>query len=236
MSKFMNFALTGIVSAIFLAGCGGGSSTTPAAVVTAAATTFALQSGYKTRVASGSTDNFTISGTCSGSATMSDSTPSSATFEGSPALSVTVTATISFTNCTPSSNASTSTGYYDSNYNPLGYSTIGVDYGKFLTIPSPLPVSVKVGDTAVFGTETIYADSTKQITTGQRTLSYVIETDGASTSTAIANLITKQFNTSSQLLFTQQSRYRMAADGTLTIVSIDVQYATTSTNHLVYTK
>lgn len=214
-----------------LAGCGGGGSSAPQEVVTS----FALQSGYKARISNGGVNNFSISGTCSGSATFSDSVPTADTFEGASALSATSTATVNFTNCTPASSATTAKSYYDSNYNPLGHSAIGTEYGVFLTVPSPLPTSVGVGDTAVFGTETIYTDSTKATVKGQRILSYVIEKDGASTSTAIANLITRNFNTASQLLFTQQTRYRMTGDGTLRAVSIDVQFSTTSTNHFVYT-
>ena len=91
-----------------------------------------------------------------------------------------------------------------------------------------------MGDTAVYATLTTYTDSTKTVTTGQRILSYVVEADTADT--AIVNLISKGYNTSNQLLFTQQSRLRISASGALTAVSIDVQYSTTSTNHLVYTK
>lgn len=237
-SKIIKLALPIAASVVFLSACGGGgsgASTTPTTPTVPAVTSFALQSGYKARLANGNVGNYTVSGTCAGSAAISISSPSATTFEGAQALSVVSTITLNFTNCTPASAASTATGYYDSNYNPLGHSVSGTEYGKFLTIPTALPTSVKVGDTAIYGTETIYTDSTKTTTTGQRNLSYVIEADGTSTSTSIANLITKQFNTANQLLFTQQSRYRMAADGTLTNLSIDVQYSTTSTNHLLYT-
>jgi len=231
--KNVKLIVVSSISVAFLAACGGGGGGAPAATAAQATTSFPLQSGYKARIAGGSSDNFNISGTCSGTAAISTAKPVSASFEGASGLSTTTTQTVNFTNCTPASNAVTSTGFYDTNYNPLGHSIAGVEYGKFLTVPNALPTSVKVGDTAVFGTETTYTDSTKQVITGQRILSYVIETDTAST--AIANLITKGFNTSNQLLFTQQSRYRIAADGTLTTSSLDVQYSTTSANHLVYT-
>ena len=231
MSNRHVVAAAAIVASAFLYGCGGGgdagSTVTPV-------TSFPLQTGYKARVSSGAIDSFSISGTCAGSATFTTSAATAATFEGVVGYSATTTATVNFTNCTPATAAVTSTGYYDSNYTPLGSSTPGVEYAKFLTAPPALPASVKVGDTAVFATLTVYSDSTKATVTGQRLLSYVIEADTATT--AVANLITKAYNTSSQLLFTQQSRYRIAADGTLTVISIDVQYSTTSTNHLVFTK
>lgn len=231
MSNRHVVAAAAIVASAFLYGCGGGgdagSTVTPV-------TSFPLQTGYKARVSSGATDSFSISGTCAGSATFTTSPATAATFEGVVGYSATTTSTVNFTNCTPATAAVTSTGYYDSNYTPLGSSTPGVEYAKFLTAPPALPASVKVGDTAVFATLTVYSDSTKATVTGQRLLSYVIEADTATT--AVANLITKAYNTSSQLLFTQQLRYRIAADGTLTVISIDVQYSTTSTNHLVFTK
>ena len=65
-------------------------------------------------------------------------------------------------------------------------------------------------------------------------LSYVVEADTANT--AIVNLISKAYNTANQPLFTQQGRYRIAADGTLSVMTIDIQYSTTSTTHLIYTK
>jgi len=150
-------------------------------------------------------------------------------------LAVTITVTISLTNCTLASIASTSIGYYDSNYNPLGYSASGEEYAVFPTTPTPLPTSVKVGDNAIYGTTTIYTDNTKQTQTGERTLSYVIEADGSSSSSVIANLITKEYNTANQLLYTEQDRYRLAANGTVSPVSKDMQYSATSSIHFLLT-
>ncbi len=116
----------------------------------------------------------------------------------------------------------------------LGTAIAGVEYSKNTTASSALPATVNAGDTAVFAAVTVYANSTKATVAGQRNLSYVIEAD--TPTTAIANLITKGFNNANQLLFTQQARYRIAAGGTLTSISIDVQFSTVSTNHVVYTK
>jgi hypothetical protein len=171
---------------------------------------------------------------CAGNAAITTAASVPATFEGVNGYSSTQTATINLTNCSPASNAVSSTVYLDANFSPLGSSTPGVDYTKYASAPPSLPASAKVGDTAVFSTLTVYADSTKATVTGQRVLSYVIESDAATT--AIANLITKNCNASGQLRSTQQARYRIAADGSLTVISIDVQFSTTSTNHLVYTK
>jgi hypothetical protein len=233
-----SFKLATIVSCVAaLTACGGGGggggSDTPT-TPQASGLNFPLQSGYKNRIANGSTDNFQISGTCTGTANQTASTPTSSTFEGNPGLSITQTTTTQFSNCTPSSNASTTVAHYDTNYSILGFDTAGGSYTVIAGATPQLPATVRVGDTAVFGTLNVFSNSTKATKTGQRIISYVVEPDGANT--AIINLITKELNTSSQLLFTQQSRFRIAADGTLTPISIDVQYSTTSTNHLVYTK
>jgi hypothetical protein len=224
-----------LIASATLQGCGGGGSDAGTAVapVTPVAT-FPLLAGYKARIAAGASDSYTVSGTCAGNAAITSAAAASATFEGVTGYSVAQTATINFTNCTPASSAVTSTGYYDANYSPLGSTTPGVDYAKYVTAPAALPLFVKVGDTAAFATFTVYSDSAKATVTGQRVLSYVIEAD--TTTTAVANLITKAYNASGQLLTTQQARYRIAADGSLTVISIDVQYSTTSTNHLLYIK
>lgn len=215
-----------------LSACGGGGSSDPAPV--ASVTEFALQAGYEARIASGALDNFSISGTCSGTATITTSSASAASFEGVSGNSATTTLTLNLTSCTPASNAVTGTSYFDEDYTPLGSSIPGVEYTAFETLPPSLPASVKVGDTAVFATQTVYSDSTKSTATGQRELSYVVQADSSTTATVV--FITKSYDTSSQLLWTQQSKFRIAGDGTLTMVSIDVQFSTTSTSHFLYTK
>lgn len=216
-----------------LAGCGGGGDS---GIAGSGATTFALQAGYQARIKAGAVDNYTLSGTCAGTATISTGAPTTATFEGVAGFAVAQTVTLNSTNCTPATNAVSATVYLNASYAPLGTSIPGMRYEKFLTAPPSLPVSVKVGDTAVLATLTVYADSTKATVTGQRVLSYVIETDGSSTSTALVNVIAKDYNAASQPLSTTQSRSRIAVDGTLTPTTIDIQNSTTNTNHLVLTK
>jgi hypothetical protein len=224
-----------VTAAVVLSACGGGGDGTPDPVAQASSTLdFPLQSGYKKRIATGSSDNYQISGTCAGSATQTASTPSAASFESTTGVSVTQTVTLQLTNCTPASSASTSVSYYDTNYSALGSATSGGAYAVVSGTPPQLPATVKVGDTSIFSTLNVYSNNTKATVTGQRILSYVVQPDTATT--AIINLIAKEFNSSNQLLFTQQTRYRISPDGTLTPINIDVQYSTTNTNHLVYTK
>src|SRR5436309_1513447 len=74
----------------------------------------------------------------------------------------------------------------------------------------------------------------RSVRAGGGTVTYAIEADTATT--AILNVIVKTYDTSNALQVTQQSRYRVAADGSLTVLTIDVQYSGPSTAHLLYTK
>lgn len=219
-----------------LAGCGGGgggSSASNSTETTASTATFPLRSGYQALVGQSEVNSFSISGTCTGTATETRSAATAATFEGIPGVSTTTTLTGTYSNCTPASFAGTSISYYDTNYKPLGSEVPGTDYAVYST-SNDLPTSVKVGDTAQFATVDVYSSSTKQVRNGTRVLSYTVEAD--SNSTAIVNLIAKGYNASNQLLYTQQSRYRINTSGQLSIVSRDIQYSTTSTSHMVWTK
>lgn len=242
MLKTHGLAFLIATSATLLAGCGGGgsdSSGTPSpspSPVPAATTSFPLQAGYEARIKAGSNDDFTITGPCAGTANISNGAASPIVFEGSSGFAATQSATFILTNCTPAKTVLSGTSYFDATYTPLGSTTTGAVYEKFLTAPLAFAASVKVGDTATVATFTRYADSTKAVVTGQRVLSYVVEADSANT--AIVNLISKTYDTATpaQLLVTQQSRYRIAADGSLSIITIDNQFSTTNTDHYVYTK
>lgn len=201
--------------------------------ITGASVSFPLQSGFRALVANGLSKSFTISGTCSGSGNKSTSPANTAaTFEGTAGFSATSTLTLSFSNCTPASTATTSTAYVDSNYDPLGFNSVGVNYGVYLT-RLVIPTSVTVGATGTLGTQTLYTNSSKTTLNGKMNLSYVIEAD--TSTTAIVNLISKIYNTSGTLTATEQDRYRITSTGALTPISIDIQAANGSTNHLVFT-
>lgn len=238
MLKTHGLAFLIATSATLLAGCGGGGSdssgTSPPLTVPAATTSFPLQAGYQARIKAGSNDDFTVTGPCAGTANISNGAATPIVFEGSPGFAATQSATFILINCPRTVLSGTS--YFDATYAPLGSSTTGAVYEKSLTAPVAFPASVKVGDTATVATFTRYADSTNPVVTGQRVLSYVVEADSANT--AIINLISKTYDTATpaQLLVTQQSRYRIAADGSLSIITIDNQFSTTSADHYVYTK
>jgi hypothetical protein len=234
---YFGFALT----ASLLTGCGGGGGTPAATGPVVSTLTFPLRAASNAITANGESVTLTAIGTsatqitdglCSGTLTGTSGPANSATtFEGLPALSSVVVSTLSFSNCTPASTSTTYTDYYDSNYLPLGTNVSGGSYTVWLTPPT-IPASATVGATAIIGTETYYTNSTKSILDGRRDVSMVVEADTANT--AVVNAISKRYNQSNQLLYTSQTRRRIDTLGATTYVSSDIQYATTSTLHLVF--
>jgi hypothetical protein len=99
--------------------------------------------------------------------------------------------------------------------------------------PPNIPVSVSVGNTATIGTVNLYTSSTKSQSNGTQVSSYVVLAE--TSNTAIINLISKIYNAAGLLTSTEQSRYRIDASGTLVPLTTDIQYAYTSTLHLVLT-
>jgi hypothetical protein len=227
-------ALVLSLTASLLSACGGGggSDSTSNTGSTAQTLSFPMLSALQTDTANGSTVNYTVSGSCSGTATVIDAKPVAATFEGAPALAVQSTLTINVTNCTPASTASTTIEYFDANYLPLGDAEAGVDYGVY-DAPVNVPVNVKVGDSGALGTEKLYTDSTKTTVLGTMSQSYSIQPDTAST--AIIDVVARIYDTGNALLMTTESRSRIDATGHDTPVGIDIQYSTNSTTHLVLT-
>lgn len=228
-----------LLFSIAVAACGGGGSGDPAPTVTPV-TSFPLQAAVKTNIANGGVINFTVSGSCSGTYSSTTGQPVAATFEGVAGFSVVQTFTMTLINCTGGpvgatyTSGATRTGYYDSNYNLIGYDELGGEYSTISGNPPILPLSVSVGDTAIYATWDNWTDSTKTASTGKDYESYVVEAD--TPTTAIVNLITRSYNTANQLLYTRQARYRITGGGILTIITSDIQYSTTSTAHLILTK
>lgn len=199
LQSLIKAALIFSVNIVLLAACGGGGGSGQTGPV-ASTLSFPLQAGYRALTANGSSNNFTISGTCNGSGTRTvGAANTTTTFEGLPALSAASTLTLRFVDCTPSSVASTSTNYYDANLIPRGFSSVGVNYGVYLTAPT-IPSTVMVGNTGIIGTETLYTNSTKSIRNGIITSSYVVEPDTANT--AIINLVGRIYNSSGTLTST----------------------------------
>jgi len=216
-----------------LAGCGGGGGDAGTAT-NLPTTSYPLLAAYKASLVAGASTSYSVSGTCSGTATLSSAPTVAANFEGVAGYSSVQTTSMALNDCTPANSSTSSVDYYDANYTPLGTATVGEEYAAFKTAATALAASVRVGDSSTVGTMTLYADSTKSVTTGVRVLSYAVESDTATT--AIVNFIAKDYDTANRLLSTQQVRYRLSTEGTLTASTIDVQNSTTSTTHLVFTK
>ena len=234
---FNKLALVGALSASFLAACGGGgggytATTTPPAVESTSS--FALSDGYKARIASGATDNFNITGGCEGTATIKTEPSAAAQFAGVAGYSSAQTSTVNFTkNCSPPTKTVTGSTFYNLKYVPIGQSIDGGDYSKFETPPADLPALVKVNDSGTIATLTTYESSTSTAPTGKRVLSYEIKAD--TSTTVLTNIITRTYDAANNLLVTQTSSYRTAVNGSLALVSIDVQFSFNSTIHLIYT-
>ena len=225
------FAFAASAIAALLAGCGGGGGGGDAALV--ATTEFPVLAGYQARISAGAADNFAVSGICTGTASIVTGAATPVTFNGVQAFAAPQTVTVSDSNCGPASTVS-GTSYFNANYAPLGSSIPGGEYIEFVTQPLPLPSKASVGDSADYATLATFADETKSVPTGKRVLSYVIGRD--TINTAIVVLVTKGYNTSNQLIFTQLSRYRIEANGSLTLIVIDNQPGSTGDTHLLYTK
>ena len=228
INKFKLLTATALFS--LLSACGGGGGGGGSATTTVASTnTFDVNSGYRRLVSTGFQKTFTLGGGCTGSLTITAAPATTpATFEGTNGLSGVSVSTMNLTNCTPASSSSTETRYYDTNYVPLGKSS-NDEYTVHIGTPT-LPSAARVGDAGIAGSANTYTNNTKATSTGRDDTSYAIEADTATT--AILNLITKAYNTSGILTLTEQNRYRVAADGTLTFISFDLQRSGTSTLRL----
>jgi hypothetical protein len=224
----LRISIVFIALALTACGGGGGGSPPPAGPVTSTLS-FPLLAGVTALDASGFNATLTANGTgavpangdCSGTVNLAAGPANVATmFEGAPALSATEVITFSFTNCLPANISETTTDYYSSTYMSLGYSVLGDGYGVW-TAPPAIPASVMVGDTGIAGTIAAYTDSTKAVDDGRTDTSWIVEPDTATT--AIVNVISKSYDSASNLESTEQDKYRITSTGVLTLISIDFQ-------------
>ena len=195
--------------------------------------TYPLQQAYTARLTTGSSERFVVSGSCNGTATLSESAPAVANFEGATVQATSQTALVSLSDCSPGTSAVVGSNFYDSNYLLLGSVTPGQEYAKVIGVVAPLPSLVQVGDAATVVPLNLFIDNTKAVSTGRRTVGYAIEPESASS--VVANFITRTYNTADQLLSTQQVRYRLDNTAVFKLLSVELQNSTTSTARLLYT-
>jgi hypothetical protein len=212
-----------------LTACGGGGGGGGGGSITSTST-FNLLAAYQNLQSQGYVKQWTISGTCSGTETDTYSaTKSGAVYAGKGAYSKNFTITVSYTNCSPSSQAQSGVGYFDINFMPLGSYVNGVQYNNF-TSTNLLPTSVKVGDSGQLGNYLVYPQPSQYSIGASNTgnASWVIESDTATS--AIVNLVIKRTDLSGitgslvDNSYIEQDRYRINSDNTLTPVSTNISY------------
>jgi hypothetical protein len=219
--------LPALIITILLAACGGGggggdSDTQISTETFQAATVFSNQ------INNGYVQNFSITGSqvvngrtykVTGSGTLVVSPAVGAVFENQAALMNVVSVDASVTvNGVTLPVTSMAHSYSTSNYAPLGETN-----GEYCVVQgiATIPTAVQVGDTAQVGTMVCYADINKATTLGTVRLSYIVEAD--TTSTAVLNLISKEYDNSNTLLLTDEARWRLDTLGNVTWVSETVK-------------
>lgn len=246
----IHHTVTGLILTSLLVACGGGGGggggsapvTTGPVISTLS---FPFKSAYTAMVQSGYTKNYTVSGDCSGTAVDSWAPAVAATgaaasvFFPGASFAVQQTLQINVPNCPALSATATATGYYDSNYTPLGSET-SATYRVYATtttattIASSIPSTVVVGAVGPMGTASDFEKS--PITQlGTTVVSYIVVPEQNSASSAVVNLTYKSYDNANTLYKAQQDRYKIDMTGALVPLSIDfVQQTNTGIAHLLF--
>jgi hypothetical protein len=228
---------------VLLAACGGGGGGEPGTPPVAPPNPnlqFNLRGAHAVWLSTGDSRNYTLTGTCQGVVTITVDVATPTTFEGITGWVSIETFTSNFTTPSCTSGSFTRQVSLDSSFTPIGFVQASAfsptQWAVYTTLPAPLPTLVRIGDAALFTTQTIFTDSTKTTVSGRRELSYVIEFDPGpfpAPQTGIVNFITKTFDTNNQLVSTEQARYQFTQDiRGLKPISIDLQ---TTAVHFIYT-
>jgi len=200
-------------------------------VVNAVASSFPIQAARINDITTPLTTVGSFSGTlegyaASGSVTLSTSALSTAVFEGvnRSAKSTTQSGTISY-NGNSSSTNSTSISYYDASANFYGYTT-PYSYGVVIS-RTPIPVSVRVGDSGNLHVLNRYTDSTKRTLSAVETATYSVEPDTANT--ALVKISTVEKDTLGVVTSQDVLTYRITSSGAFNLVNRTV-YTPTGVN------
>jgi hypothetical protein len=211
--------ITGIAA---LAACGGGGgSSSPS---TASTSDYQLRQAWVNYVMQSDSRSFVISGSINavpvtGSGTATQSSLSASSFEGRPALIKSMTVTGSFTGAGQTfPYGSTSSGYFDSNYLPMGAS--GQEYIVVTGTPT-IPQIAKVNDTGTLYVANRYTTSQKSSSVGTVTVSYVLQADTADT--ALLKVISTEKTTLGTTESTAIGTYRVTPAGGLTKLKEEYQ-------------
>lgn len=222
MIKLFNLKTVAVLSttALLLA-CGGGSggsSSGNASGPVKSTDTFQLKTAYNNYLLASDSQSYTatVAGPGqyqeTGSGTITRSTLTSSSWEGSFAYKKTMTNTGS------SSGGSvnyTEMDYVDSNYNPLGSTT--PDEYIDVTSYNQIPVTAKVDYSAVWYVANRYKNSLKTTQYGNRTTTIALEPDSATT--AILAITSVDKDVVGKTTVVQTARFRMTPAGVLTRLS-----------------
>lgn len=209
----MKKLLVPVLLALILSACGGGGDASPR--ITPSTATFPLKAAYDDYLTKSHTYSYRVSGSCpgNGSETISALTPS--TFQSAPAQVQTSTLNFSWGRCTaegpaltpvlpPGSETVVTQSYYTDGKVPLGLTIPAEGVTILWTNTSPIPETVKVGDSAVLSSGNLGA------------ISYSVEPE---TDTAVIVKVIAQTPTTDGGQATMTSTYRLTAAGTLTLLN-----------------
>lgn len=232
--KYSKLIFTVLFSS-FIAACGGGGgggTSAPAATPVASTAAFPIKTILANAAKSG-TFPFKLSGFVSGfaltgSGTITNGNPTAATFEGAPALQTTITSTgTAFANNVSIPLSGTGTGYYDSNYLPIGYS--GNEYIVYANVT--LPSTVRVNDAGTVFTGTRYTSSSKTTSVGTETQTYAVQPDTDTTALLVITSVYK--NTLGTVTSSNTEKIRITTAGDMT--RLDISYVFPNGDSQVYT-
>src|SRR6266853_393409 len=136
-------------------------------------------------------------------------------------------------NCPQVATSGTSITYLDIYNNPVDAIGPGAYNGVFKA-PMPPPARVAVGDTWPGTVETLYSDASQTNKIGSIQSSFSVEADSTSSS-AIIHWTSSRYDAQGTLLATEQDRYRILPDGTLSWVSMQIRYTDAQSTTLTYT-
>lgn len=152
----MNRRCLGIVAAAgLLAGCGGGGGD-GSPHTTAATTAFPLKAAYEAYSRTAETYTYDVTGSCSGTATETDSATGPAIFNGQPTQVKTSTVRVNIDRCNSTfagqipagSSVNIMQTFFDSQMRPIAISMQGL--GTLVaTTPISIPASVVINDTGI---------------------------------------------------------------------------------------
>ncbi|MET3106805.1 hypothetical protein AAKU67_002664 [Oxalobacteraceae bacterium GrIS 2.11] len=220
------------ISLASLSACGGGGGGGGAVSATppVSTQTFDYHAANLKSYQAGQNVSFTVTQTgsvkCNGTASLIQ-TPfnTAATFNPTPsqsvsAFSATTTVTLNWTDCTPASQAISTTDYISaSNSTPLGISQNGT-FGVFSIAPV-YPSSVTVGQSGSLGTIQQYTDSTESAGAGYQNFEYAVSAGTGSSSVTITGT-QQEYDASNTLVVTETDVAQLSSSGTLTITSMTI--------------